>query len=123
MIPKNATAGNLSQYEQIRLFVQVFTTYPTLLRELPVTVVNASGRTNLALSIALKLRSIGFPVNDSQIRNQKEKSEKTFIRYNSNIIQSDNVLITALVSVFGFEVREANIDERLAMTSPYEIVL
>jgi hypothetical protein len=56
-------------------------------------VVNASGRTNLALSVALKLKSVGIPVDEAQIKNQTEKVEKTFIRYNSSIIKSDNTLL------------------------------
>ncbi len=123
VIPKKATPTNLAMYDQIRLFTQVITTYPTLLREFPITVVNASGRTNLALSIALKLRSIGFPVDERQIRNQKDKIEKTFIRYNSLIIKPDNVVLKALLSVFGFDIREATPDERISMVGSYELVL
>lgn len=123
VIPKKATPTNLAMYDQIRLFTQVITTYPTLLKEFPITVVNASGRTNLALSIALKLRSIGFPVDERQIRNQKDKIEKTFIRYNSLIIKPDNVVLKALLSVFGFDIREATPDERISMIGSYELVL
>ena len=93
------------------------------MREFPLTVVNASGKTNLALSVALKLRSIGFPVDERQIRNQKEKSEKTFIRYNSLIIQPDNLLLQAIISVFGFEARESTAEERIGMIGSYELVL
>lgn len=100
LLPKKATINSLAAYENIRLFVQVFTDYPTLLREFPLTIVNASGRTNLALSVALKLRSIGVPVDERQIRNQKEKSDKTFIRYNSLIIKPENILLQAIVSIF-----------------------
>lgn len=123
VIPKKATYNNLAVYDQIRLFVQVITAYPTLLKEFPITLVNASGRTNLALSVALKLRSIGFPVDERQIRNQKEKAEKTFLRYNSLIIKPDNILLKALVSVFGFDVHEATPDERMGMVGSYELVL
>lgn len=100
ILPKKATAANVAVYDNIRLFVNIFTTYPTLLREFPLTVVNASGRTNLALSVALKLRSIGIPVDERQIRNQKEKSERTFIRYNSLIIKPDNSLLVSLATIF-----------------------
>jgi len=62
--------------------------------------VNASGKTNLALTIALKLKSIGLPVDETQIKNQSEKVEKTFIRYNSSIIQSDNILLEAIGLTF-----------------------
>ena len=123
LLPKKATASNLSMYDPIRLFVQIFTTYPTLLKQFPVTIVNASGRTNLALSVALKLRAIGFPVDDRQLRNQKEKVEKTFIRYNSLIIKPENVLIKALTWVFGLEAHEAPTDERIGMVWSYELVL
>jgi hypothetical protein len=61
-----------------------------------IAVVNASGRTNLALSMALKLKSIGIPIDETQIKNQKEKVEKTFIRFNSSIIKPDNIVLSAL---------------------------
>lgn len=123
LLPKKATVNSLAAYENIRLFVQVFTDYPTLLREFPLTVVNASGRTNLALSVALKLRSIGVPVDERQIRNQKEKSDKTFIRYNSLIIKPENILLHAIVSIFWLEAREATVEERIGMVGSYELVL
>jgi hypothetical protein len=30
LLPKKATAGNVSMYDNIRLFVNIFTAYPTL---------------------------------------------------------------------------------------------
>lgn len=85
--------------------------------------VNASGRTNLALSVALKLKSIGIPVDETQIKNQKEKVEKTFIRFNSSIIKTDNIVLSALTLWFSGEKRPATDLEKTTMISPYELVL
>lgn len=100
LLPKKATAANVAVYDNIRLFVNIFTLYPRLLQEFPLTVVNASGRTSLATSVAVKLRSVGIPVDDRQIRNQKERSEKTFLRYNSLIIKPDSSVIRVMSTVF-----------------------
>ncbi len=115
LLPKKATATNVATYDQIQLFTSIITQYPKLLSEFPITIVNASGKTNLALSVALRLRSIGFPVDEKQIRNQKEKIAKTFIRYNSLIIKPENEVLHALSSLATVEVREATTEERLTM--------
>lgn len=108
----------------IRLFVTIITQYPSLSNRQPgLAVINASGKTNLALSIALRLKSIGIPIDDTQIKNQKEKVEKTFIRYNSSIIQSDNLLLEAIKLVFSGDKREATASEKTLMNNPYELVL
>lgn len=123
LLPKKATATNVATYDQIQLFTSIITQYPKLLSEFPITIVNASGKTNLALSVALRLRSIGFPVDEKQIRNQKEKIAKTFIRYNSLIIKPENEVLHALSSLATVEVREATTEERLTMVWSYELVL
>lgn len=115
MLPKKATPTNLAAYDQIQLFTSIFTQYPKLLSEFPLTIVNASGKTNLALSVGLKLKSIGFPVDEKQIRNQKEKVAKTFIRYNSLIIKPENEVLRALSSIVTAEIRQATTEERLSM--------
>jgi hypothetical protein len=96
LLPKKASPTVIHTYDTIRLFVAVITQYPTLSKNPGIAVVNASGRTNLALSMALKLKSIGIPIDETQIKNQKEKVEKTFIRFNSSIIKPDNIVLSAL---------------------------
>lgn len=123
LLPKRATPTNLATYDQIQLFTSIITQYPKLLSEFPLTIVNASGKTNLALSVGLKLKSIGFPVDEKQIRNQKEKVAKTFIRYNSLIIKPENEVLKALSSIVTAEMREATTEERLSMVWSYELVL
>lgn len=123
LLPKKATPTNLSTYDQIQLFTSIITQYPRLLSEFPITIVNASGKTNLALSVGLKLKSIGFPIDEKQVRNQKEKAAKTFIRYNSLIIKPENEVLRALSSLITVEIRPATPEERLSMVGSYELVL
>lgn len=99
------------------------TTFPTLLREAPLAIVNASGRTNLAYSTALRLRSIGFPVDEAQLKNDPQKVEKTYLRYNSSLIQEESPLLEAISVIFYGEKRPATPEELLTMTQPYELVL
>ncbi len=100
LLPKKVSTIPADTYETIRLFVAIITQYPTLQKEPGIAVVNASGKTNLALTVALKLKSIGIPVDETQIKNQSEKVENTFIRYNSSIIQSENTLLEAIGLTF-----------------------
>lgn len=93
MLPKKATPSNINAYSTIRTFVQIVTSFPDISNQQPLAVVNASGATFLASSVALKLHSIGFPITEEGIKNQKEKVEKTFLRYNSTIIQPNNPLL------------------------------
>ena len=123
LLPKKASPNVIHTYDKIRLFVAIITQYPFLLDKPGLSGVNASGRTNLALTVALQLKSIWIPVDDTQIKNQKQKIEKTFIRYNSSIIQPDNHLLDALTLVFPGEKREATLDEKATMNVPYELVL
>lgn|GEM_PF-1027128 len=113
----------MDTYDMIRLFVGIVSEYPSIDSNIGLAVVNASGRTNLALTIALKLKSIGIPIDDTQIKNQSEKVEKTFIRYNSSIMGQDNVLLDAMTLAFAGEKREATDLEKTTMMSPYELVL
>ena len=99
------------------------TTFPTISKEAPLAIINASGRTNLAYSTALKLRSLGFPIDEAQLKNAPEKIEKTYLRYNSSLIQADSPLLEALSVIFYGEKRPATPDELLTMTQPYELVL
>lgn len=99
------------------------TTFPTLGGAAPLTIVNASGRTNLAYSTALRLRSLGFSVDDTQLKNETNKVEKTYLRYNSALIQVDNPLIEALSVLFYGEKRPATPEELMTMVQPYELVL
>lgn len=123
LLPKKVSTIPADTYETIRLFVAIITQYPTLQKEPGIAVVNASGKTNLALTVALKLKSIGIPVDETQIKNQSEKVENTFIRYNSSIIQSDNTLLEAIGLTFSWEKREATDTEKTSMVVPYELVL
>ncbi len=123
LLPKKATGSNIAIYDRIQLFTSIIVQYPKLLSEFPITIVNASGKTNLALSVSLQLRSIGFPVDEKQIRNQKEKVDKTFIRYNSLIIKPQNEVLHALSSLASIQVREATPEERVSMVGSYELVL
>lgn len=107
----------------IRLFVTIITQYPSIGQERGIAVVNASGRTNLALSVALKLKSVGIPVDETQIKNQPEKTQKTFIRYNPAIIKPDSPLLSAVTLIFYGEKREATEIEKTTMVSPVELVL
>ena len=99
------------------------TTFPTISKEAPLAIVNASGRTNLAYSTALKLRSIGFPIDEKQLKNEPVKVEKTYLRYNSSLIQADVPLMEALSILFYGEKRPATPEEILNMVQPYELVL
>jgi hypothetical protein len=78
---------------------------------------------NLAYSTALKLRSIGFSVDEEQLKHAPEKVEKTYLRYNSSLIQADSPLLEALSVVFYGEKRPATPEELLNMVQPYELVL
>jgi hypothetical protein len=99
------------------------TTFPSLAKIAPLAIVNASGRTNLAYSTALRLRSIGFNIDESQLKNDTIKVEKTYLRYNSAIIQADSHLLEALSILFYGEKRPATPDELVNMAQPYELVL
>lgn len=123
LLPKKASPTVIHTYDMIQLFVTIITQYPSIGQEPGIAVVNASGRTNLALSIALKLKSIGIPVDEAQIKNQPEKVQKTFIRYNSSIIKADSPLLGAITLAFYGEKREATETEKATMVSPYELVL
>lgn len=123
LLPKKASPTVIHTYDTIQLFVTIITQYPPIGQEPGIAVVNASGKTNLALSIGLKLKSIGIPVDETQIKNQPEKVQKTFIRYNSSIIKSDNPLLGAITLAFYGEKRPATDTEKATMVSPYELVL
>ncbi len=123
LIPKKASPDPLRTYDSIRLFATIITTYPNITKEPWIAVVNASGKSNLALSIGLKLKSVGIPVDDKQIKNQTEKVEKTFIRYNPAIISEDNPLLSAISLMFYGEKRAASETEKALMIAPYELVL
>lgn len=62
-------------------------------------------------------------MDEELIGNQTEKVEKTFIRYNPNIIMTDDVFFQAISITFYGEVREATPEELMNMKSPYELVL
>jgi LCP family protein required for cell wall assembly len=123
LLPKKASPTIIHTYDTIRLFLAIITQYPTISKSPGIAVVNASGKTNLALSVALKLKSIGIPIDETQIKNQKEKIEKTFIRYNTSIITPDNHLLDAVSLIFYGEKRPASYTEVSTMVSPYELVL
>lgn len=123
LLPKKASPSVIHTYDTIRLFVAIITQYPSISKNPWMAVVNASGRTNLALSVGLKLKSIGIPVDETQIKNQKEKVEKTFIRYNSSIITPDHMMLQAITLAFSGEKRPATDTEKTTMVSPYELVL
>lgn len=123
LLPRKATVSNIAAYGPIRTFVQIVTSFPTISHQQPLAVVNASGATFLASSVALKLHSIGFPVTEDGIKNQKEKVEKTFLRYNSTIIQPNNPLLEWLSLIFYGDKRPATPEELANMTTPYELVL
>lgn len=123
LLPKKVSTVAADTYETIRLFVWIVTKHPSIRSQTGLAVVNASGKTNLALTVALKLKSIGIPIDDTQIKNQPEKIEKTFIRYNSAIIWADNSFLEAITLAFSWEKREATEAEKLTMVSPYELVL
>lgn len=89
----------------------------------PLAIVNASGRTNLAYSTALRLRSLGFLVDETQLKNETNKVEKTYLRYNSALVQADNSLLEALSVIFYGEKRPATPEELINMVQPYELVL
>jgi len=123
VLPRGATYNNLSVYSDIRTFVHIVTNYPILEKSPPLAIVNASGRTNLAYSTALRLRSLGFPVDEEQLKNETNKVEKTYLRYNSSLIQADNSLLEALSVLFYGEKRPATPEELVNMVQPYELVL
>ncbi len=123
LLPKKATPSNINAYSTIRTFVQIVTTSPDISNQQPLGVVNASGATFLASSVAIKLHSIGFPITEKEIKNQKEKVEKTFLRYNSTIIQPNNPLLEWLSLIFYGEKKPATPEELANMTTPYELVL
>lgn len=123
VLPRWASYANLSVYSDIKTFAHIVTTYPELTKAQPLAIVNASGRTNLAYSTALRLRSLGFPVDETQLKNAPEKVEKTYLRYNSSFIQADDPLLEALSVLFYGEKRPATSEELLTMVEPYELVL
>jgi LCP family protein required for cell wall assembly len=123
LLPKKVSTTSADTYENIRLLVSIITQYPWLQSEPGIAVVNGSGKTNLALTIALKLKAIGIPVDETQIKNQTEKVEKTFIRYNTSILPANSTFLSAMSLAFHGEKREASESERLWMLAPYELVL
>lgn len=123
LLPKKASPTVIHTYDMIRLFVAVVTEFPKIQSAPKLWIVNASWKTNLALSIGLKLQSIGIPVDGTQIKNQKEKSPTTFIRYNSNIIKKDTMFLQAMKLVFSGDIRPATESELKTMIAPYELVL
>lgn len=123
VLPRGASYGNLSVYSDIKTFSHIVTTYPSVGKESPLAIINASGRTNLAYSTALRLQSLGFPINDTQLKNEATKVEKTYLRYNSALIQPTNSLMEALSVLFYGEKRVATTEELATMVSPYELVL
>lgn len=90
----------MAVYSDIHILVHIVTTFPLLAKAPPLAIVNASGRTNLAYSTALRLRSIGYPVTETQLKNETNKVEKTYVRYNPALVQANNVLLEALSVVF-----------------------
>lgn len=123
VLPRGATYNNLSVYSDIKTFVHIVTNYPMLENSPPLAIANASGRTNLAYSTALRLRSLGFPVDETQLKNETNKVEKTYLRYNSALVQADNSLLEALSVIFYGEKRPATPEELMNMVQPYELVL
>lgn len=123
VLPRGATYNNLSVYSDIKTFAHIVTTFPALMNTAPIAIANASGRTNLAYSTALRLRSLGFPVDETQLKNETNKVEKTFLRYNSTLIQPENPMLEALSILFYGEKRPATPEELIHMTQPYELVL
>ena len=103
--------------------MHIVTSFPSLAKAAPLAIVNASGRTNLAYSTGLRLRSLGFPVDETQLKNDANKAEKTYIRYNSALIQPENPMIEALSVIFYGEKRPATPEERTTMLQPYELLL
>ncbi len=99
------------------------TTFPTIATSSPLAIVNASGRTNLAYSTALRLNSIGFPIDETQLKNDTVKVEKTYLRYNPALVQADSPLLEALSVLFYGEKRPATPEELVNMLQPYELVL
>ena len=123
VLPRWATYNNLSVYSDIKTFSHIVTTFPTLSKAAPLAIVNASGRTNLAYSTALRLRSLGFPVDETQLKNETVKVEKTYLRYNSSLVQADSPLLEALSVLFYGQKRLATPEELVTMVHPYELVL
>jgi hypothetical protein len=62
-------------------------------------------------------------VDDSQLKNEPNKVEKTYLRYNAALIQGDNPLLESLSVIFYGKKRPATADELLNMVQPYELVL
>jgi hypothetical protein len=110
-------------YSEIKTFSHIVTTFPMIAHEPPLAIVNASGRTNLAYSTALKLRAVGFPIEEEQLKNAPEKVVKTYLRYNSSLMQVDSPMLEALSILFYGEKRPATSEEILTMVQPYELVL
>lgn len=123
LLPRKVSTVSRDTYENIRLFVAIISQYSWALLDPGFSIVNASGKTNLALTIWLKLKSLGIPVDDKQIKNQSDKIEKTFVRYNPTQIQPWSDFFNALMLIYSGEIREANWQELLTMTTPYELVL
>ena len=123
VLPKKATATHLSVYDDIQRFVKIVTMYPLITEQQPVKVINASGKTNLALNVAIRLRSLGFPVDEAQIANLPTKSDKTFLRYDASIDPTNNIFLAAFSLLYDGEKRPATPEEKATMTWPYELVL
>lgn len=123
LLPKKISPTFHGSYEDIRTYILLIYWYPNISSLPGVGVVNASGKTNGALNVAFRLKSIGIPVDEKGIKNQKEKVELSFIRYNSDIVQSDHEFFRVIQSIFVGEIRSATDLEKAEMKSPYEIVL
>ena len=123
LLPKKVSTNSADTYETIRLFSSIITQYPQIWSSDWIAVVNASGKTNLALTVALKLKSIGIPVDAESIKNQTEKVETSFIRYNAATITPDHPLLNAIKLTFWGEIRAAKPEELTSMSWPYELVL
>lgn len=86
-------------------------------------IVNATGRSGLAYTTALRLQSLGIPVQTTDFQNAPQRSEMSYIRYNPVIIETDDTMLQAISVLFYGEKRPATNEELSTMTAPYELIL
>lgn len=62
-------------------------------------------------------------MDETQLKNETTKVEKTYLRYNAALIQAENPMLEAISVMFYGEKRPATPEEVVLMVQPYELVL
>ncbi len=123
ILPQGSATTNIRFYDSIKTFTRIHMEYPGLHQREKVSILNWSKKNGFANTVALRLKSLGFPIDDTLVKNNPTPAEKTFIRYNPQSVSADHPFLLAIRILFFGEIRPASQEEITIMTSPYELVL